>query len=89
MKFDNLVFVSHPIIKEAIMAKVRLNNGKEVSVECGEGLYSSSRAGLRKACNDVKDAASFEVMIGDEVSGWQGREEIDLLMAKAELEDEV
>ena len=34
MKFDNLVFVSHPIIKEAIMAKVRLNNGKEVSVVC-------------------------------------------------------
>ena len=89
MKFDNLVFVSHPIIKEAIMAKVRLDNGKEVSVVCGEGLYSSSRAGLRQACNSVEDAASFEVMIGDEVSGWQGREEIDLLMAKAELEDEV
>ena len=89
MKFDNLVFVDHPIIKEAIMAKVRLNNGTIVSVVCGEGLYSSSKAGLRKACNNVDDAASFEVMIGDEVSGWQGREEIDLLMAKAELEDEV
>ena len=44
---------------------------------------------MRKGCNRVEDAASFEVMIGDEVSGWQGREEIDLLMAKAELEDEV
>jgi len=85
--FKNLVFVSHPMNPDkAIMAKYRFDNGKELSVVCGEGLYSNSRAGLRKPCNDVKDAASFEVMIGDDVKGWQNREDIDKIFEANEVQ---
>ena len=81
MRFENLVFLSHPVIPDSgIMAKINLNNGKEVSVICGEGFYSSSRKGNRSSCTSVEDAASFEVMIDDEVLGWQSRDQITKLM---------
>jgi len=76
--FNNLVFVSHPMNPEkAIMAKYRFNNGKELSVVAGEGLYSNSKNGIREAVNDVNDVASFEVMYDNEVLGWQTREDIN------------
>jgi len=76
--FNNLVFVSHPMNPtKAIMAKYRFNNGKELSVVAGEGLYSNSKNGIREAVNDVNDVASFEVMFDNEVSGWQTREDIN------------
>ena len=87
MKFDNLVFFSHPIIKEAIQARVRLDNGVEVSVVCGEGLYSSSKNGIRKSVTDVKDVATFEILLegDDDVRGWQTREEIDQIFEANEV----
>ena len=81
MRFENLVFLSHPVTpKSGIMAKINLDNGKELSVICGEGFYSSSRKGNRALCTSVEDAASFEVMIDDEVLGWQSRDQITKLM---------
>ena len=60
MRFENLVFLSHPVTpKSGIMAKINLDNGKEISVICGEGFYSSSRKGNRALCTSVEDAASF------------------------------
>jgi len=40
MNFKNLIFVSHPVTPETgIMAKIRLDSGKEMSIICGEGFY--------------------------------------------------
>ena len=65
------------------MAQVFTDNGKRISIVCGEGMYSSSRAGNRAACSSVEDAASFEVMIGDaDPIGWQSREDIDKILAE-------
>ena len=67
-RFKNLVFVSHPIMPDkAIMAKYRFDNGKELSIVAGEGLYSHSRKGIRESVTDVKDVVSFEVMFDGEV----------------------
>jgi len=86
--FKNLVFVSHPMNPDkAIMAKYRFDNGKELSVVAGEGLYSSSKNGIRKSVTDVKDVATFEILLeGDnDVRGWQTREEIDKIFEANEV----
>ena len=82
MTFKNLGFIEHPVVK-GIMAQVFTDSGKRISVVCGEGMYSSSKAGNRKACSSVEDAASFEVMIGDaDPIGWQSREDINKILAE-------
>ena len=46
--FDNLLFLDHPHVKGAIMTQIRglkEKGGKTISVVCGEGMYSTSRAG--------------------------------------------
>tara|TARA_B100001287_G_scaffold63452_2_gene51542 strand:+ start:7337 stop:7606 length:270 start_codon:yes stop_codon:yes gene_type:complete len=86
--FKNLVFVSHPMNPDkAIMAKYRFDNGKELSVVAGEGLYSSSKNGIRKSVTDVKDVATFEILLegDDDVRGWQTREEIDKIFEANEV----
>jgi len=78
MQFKNLNFEDHPLIPDAIQATAVCDNGKRISVVAGVGLYSTSRAGVRKRANNVEDVSSFEVMVGDEdVLGWQSREQIN------------
>ena len=80
MKFENLVFIKHPNdFFEGLMAKYRFDNGKELSVVAGNNLYCITRYGNRKGgpMLEVEDVASFEVMIGKEVIGWQSREDIN------------
>ena len=87
-RFKNLVFVSHPMIPtKAIMAKYRFDNGKEISIVAGEGLYSNSRNGIRAAVDNVKDVASFEILLDgdDDVRGWQTREDIDKIFEENEV----
>jgi hypothetical protein len=85
-RFKNLVFVSHPIMPDkAIMAKYRFDNGKELSIVAGEGLYSHSRKGIRESVTDVKDVVSFEVMFDGEVEGWQSREDINKIFEANEV----
>jgi len=82
MRFKNLGFIKHPVAK-GIMAQVFADSGKRISIVCGEGMYSSSKAGNRAECSSVEDAASFEVMIGDaDPIGWQSREDIDKILAE-------
>ena len=84
--FKNLVFVSHPSMPDkAIMAKYRFDNGKELSIVAGEGLYSHSRKGIRESVTDVKDVVSFEVMFDGEVEGWQSREDINKIFEANEM----
>ena len=83
MRFKNLGFIKHPVVK-GIMAQVFTDSGKRISIVCGEGMYSSSRAGNRAECERVSDAASFEVLVegDDDVRGWQSREDIDKILAE-------
>ena len=82
MRFENLGFIKHPVV-DGIMAQVFTDEGKRISIVCGEGMYSSSKAGNRAACSSVEDAASFEVMIGDnDPIGWQSREDIDKILTE-------
>ena len=84
--FKNLVFVSHPMNPEkSIMAKYRFDNGKEISIVAGEGLYSNSREGIRKSVSSPDDVASFEVMFDGEVNGWQSREDINKIFEANEV----
>ncbi len=83
MQFKNLNFEDHPVVPDAIQATAVCDNGKRISVVAGVGLYSTSRAGVRKRANNVKDVSSFEVMVGDgEVIGWQSREQINEIFEK-------
>lgn len=84
MRFNNLGFIQHPNIKEAIIAQVFTDDGKRISVVCGSGMYSTSRAGNRAKCTSIEDASSFEVLVeGEEdVRGWQSREDVDSLLAE-------
>lgn len=76
--FNNLVFVSHPMVPEkAIMAKYRFDNGKVLSVVAGEGLYSNGKSGVRAGVSDPDDVSSFEVMFDNEVEGYCTRERIN------------
>ena len=82
MTFKNLGFIEHPVVK-GIIAQIFTDEGTRISIVCGQGMYSSSKAGNRSACSSVEDAASFEVMIGDDDPiGWQSREDIDRILAK-------
>ena len=82
MNFKNLSFIDHPNINDGIMAQVICNNGKRVSVVAGKGMYSTSKSGVKQACNEVEDALTFEVFVEgeDDVRGWQTREDIDKIL---------
>ena len=72
--FKNLVFITHPnSFTKGIMAKYRFDNGKEISIVAGDGLYSSPNSSV----DSEKDVVLFEVMFDEEVIGWQNREDID------------
>lgn len=87
LKFKNLGFIQHPTVKGAIMSQVFTDKGTRISIVCGEGMYSSSKAGNRAKCLDVEDAASFEVMIGsNDPKGWQSREDINEIFKSLENE---
>jgi hypothetical protein len=91
MTFKNLNFVPHKgDPKGGIQASLKLGNGKILSVVAGEGLYSTSRDGVKKPVVDVNHVSSFEVAIIDEVNpnfevlGWQSREDINRIIQENE-----
>jgi hypothetical protein len=85
-QFKNLVFISHPMNPtKSIMAKYRFDNGKELSVVAGEGLYSNSKNGLKSAVDKPEDVSSFEVMFDNEVEGWCTRERINEIFLQNEV----
>ena len=89
--FDDLKFTKHKVTKKAIMASLELKPNVFISVVAGEGMYSTSKKGVRAECTKVEDASSFEVAIFDQdgefigndhdtVFGWQSKEDIDNLI---------
>ena len=87
MNFDNLVFIKHPNDRlEGLMAKYRFNNGKELSLVAGNGLYCNTRYGVRKGgpMLEVEDVVSWEVMVGGRVEGWQTKDQINKIIKEYE-----
>ena len=87
MNFDNLVFIKHPNDRlEGLMAKYRFNNGKELSIVAGNGLYCNTRYGVRKGgpMLEVEDVISWEVMVGGRVEGWQTKDQINKIIKEYE-----
>ena len=87
MNFDNLVFIKHPNDRlEGLMAKYRFNNGKELSIVAGNGLYCNTRYGVRKGgpMLEVEDVVSWEVMVGGRVEGWQTKDQINEIIKEYE-----
>ena len=85
MTFDNLVFIKHPNdFFEGIMAKYKFDNGKELSVVAGNNLYCITSYGNKKGgpLLEVKDVSKWEVMVGDEVIGWQTEKQINEIIKK-------
>ena len=84
-KFENLMFVDHPVMPDSIMAKYRFNNGKELSIVAGPGLYNTPGGlGSKEKVGKVEDVVSFEVMFDGEVEGWQSREDINKIFESNE-----
>ena len=82
MRFKNLGFIIHPVTK-GIISQIYTDDGTRISIVCGEGMYSTSRAGNRAICESIEDASSFEVFVdGEEVLGWQSIEDIDKILAE-------
>ena len=82
--FNDLKFKKHSITKKAIRATLELKPNVFISVVAGEGMYSTSKEGVRAACTKVKVAIIDENLPDDQqqwdVIGWQSREDIDVLM---------
>lgn len=88
--FKELKFKEHPL-RIGIQATLEVKPNVFLSVVAGEGMYSTSKDGVRKSVSVVEDVLSFEVAIIDEnlpedqqeweVKGWQTREDINLLLA--------
>ena len=85
MTFDNLVFIKHPDdFFEGLMAKYKFDNGNELSVVAGNNLYCITSYGNKKGgpLLEVKDVSKWEVMVGDEVIGWQTEKQINEIIKK-------
>ena len=68
------------------MAKYKFDSGKELSVVAGNNLYCTTRYGVRKGgpLLEVSDVASWEVMVGGKVLGWQTEKQIDQIIKENE-----
>ena len=71
---------------EGLMAKYKFDSGKELSVVAGNNLYCTTRYGVRKGgpLLEVSDVASWEVMVGGKVLGWQTEKQIDQIIKENE-----
>ena len=86
-KFEDIKWKKHRLGKGHIQGLLMLDNGIELSVVAGSGMYSTSKGGARSAVNKVEDVSSFEVaaidvdgeFLGDP-KGWQSREDINELI---------
>ena len=90
-KFEDIKWKKHRLGKGHIQGLLMLDNGIELSVVAGSGMYSAGKDGVRGTVNNVKDASSFEVAIFDQdgefigddmVLGWQSKEDINKLIKK-------
>ncbi len=84
-KFENIKWKQHRLGKGFIQGLLMLDNGIELSVVAGPGMYSLPR----DAGNSPDDFDKFEVAVIDQdgkfigdVEGWQSRSDINKLIEK-------
>jgi hypothetical protein len=78
--FDDLVFKPHVLGGNRVQAKLDLENDIEVSVVGGDGLYGNGKTTFEVAAF-YKTLNKFVPMPdGDDVSGWNSKEEITELI---------
>ena len=89
--FKDVSWKQHLLGKGNIQGLLKLDNGIELSIVAGTGMYSAGKTGVRGAVDNVEDVSSFEVGVFDQdgkwvpaendmVLGWQSREDIDKLI---------
>jgi|TARA_R110000822_G_scaffold493_4_gene2329 hypothetical protein len=86
-KFKDITFKQSRLGKGNIQGLLMLDNGIELSIVAGTGMYSAGKTGVRGAVDNVEDVSSFEVaaidvdgeFLGDP-KGWQSREDINELI---------
>tara|TARA_Y100000389_G_scaffold191510_1_gene217801 strand:+ start:263 stop:529 length:267 start_codon:yes stop_codon:yes gene_type:complete len=86
-KFKDIKWKQHKLGEGFIQGLLMLDNGIELSVVAGPGMYSLPR----DAGNSPDDFDKFEVAVIDQdgkfigdVEGWQSRDDIDELIKKHE-----
>jgi len=85
--FKYVSWKQHRLGKGNIQGLLKLDNGIELSIVAGTGMYSAGKTGVRGAVDNVEDVSSFEVaaidvdgeFLGDP-KGWQSREDINELI---------
>ena len=85
--FKDVSWKQHRLGKGNIQGLLKLDNGIELSIVAGTGMYSAGKTGVRGAVDNVEDVSSFEVaaidvdgkFLGDP-KGWQSREDINELI---------
>ena len=85
--FKDISWKQHGLGKGNIQGLLKLDNGIELSIVAGTGMYSAGKTGVRGAVDNVEDVSSFEVaaidvdgeFLGDP-KGWQSREDINELI---------
>jgi|TARA_R100000030_G_C3151228_1_gene98297 hypothetical protein len=93
MNFNDLIFKPHPVKGvKGIHATLELKPNIHMSIVAGEGMYCTTKNGIKKAVSKVEDVVSFEVAIIDEnvneedqeweVLGWQSREDINKMLSE-------
>jgi hypothetical protein len=78
--FDDLVFEPHPLGRGAVMAKLDLGNDIEVSVVGGPGLYGNGKTSFEVAAFYQTLDKLVPMPDGDDVSGWNSKEEVTELI---------
>ena len=85
--FKDVDFKKHKLGEGHIQGLLMLDNGIELSIVAGKGMYSSGKSGIREAVHCDQDVSSFEVAIfdkngnmSDDPLGWQSRDDIDQLI---------
>lgn len=85
--FKDVSWKQHKLGKGNIQGLLLLENGIELSIVAGVGMYSAGKSGVRGVVDKVEDVSSFEVAVIDpngdfvgEPRGWQSREDINSLI---------
>lgn len=78
--FDDLVFKPHPLGGNHVQARLDLDNDIEVSVVGGDNLYGNGKTSFEVAAF-YKTLGKFVPMPdGDDISGWNSKEEVTKLI---------
>ena len=81
--FDDLVFKPYPL-RKGVQAKLDLGNDIEVSVVGGEGLYGNGVTSFEVAAFYKTLGKFVEFPDGDNVSGWNSKEEVTEIINRLE-----